>query len=566
MNPEQPKVAYSFLRFSSARQELNDSVRRQTKITEEYAKEKGFILDETTRLKALKVSGFSGAHIAKGSALDGLLQAAKEGKIPRGTALLVEAMDRLSRLKPADAVQLFIDILKHGIEIHTVKSRMVFTEENINEDISKLYQAVGELFGAHKESKDKGFRVGQVWGEKKEKARKREVATAKVPYWLRVIGRKTINGRKSGGKIIPIDHRVAIVKEIFRLRREGMGKRLIGKTLRIAAELNDKKVKTFGKSEAWHDSYIQNILNSIAVTGRYQPYKVVDGVRKPVGEPIEKYYPRIISDEDFEFCSGKAEITRGAVGDKISNLFGGICFDGTTPKAKMKYLERPGNGKQYKYLYSDVPRLKKGVPVCRWDYVEFENLFLDYIIGVEWEHVAEVKNDASTGKLNIKIEAAVKELEKLKLIDKRFANAIRDGSTSAALREENNKLQPKLEAKRKELADLRKEKSRKSNQTLDVKELRELISKGDFASRVRLRNEIRKMIARIDLYPNGNKKAKIPFPCFTVTFKEGQEFGGSVYLKQNVVTKDGKIIGRGFEEPRGRISKESGRSQRGEKS
>jgi hypothetical protein len=272
------------------------------------------------------------------------------------------------------------------------------------------------------------------------------------------------------------------------------------------------------------------------VLGEYQPHKIVDGKRVPVGEVIRGYYPRIIEDDEFLACSGKANIPKGAAGDKISNLFGGLAFDGVT-KASMKYLERPGRDKKYKYLYSDAPRLKKGAPVCRWNYEEFENLFLHYILGIDWTHVVEAKADAATANLDLKINALQKELTELKAIDSRFVEAIRKGSISAALIEENTKLQAKIEAKKKELEDVRKEKASKIQKTLNVKELRELIAKGDFASRVRLRNEIRKMIVRIDLYPNGNKKEKIPFPCFSVMFKDG--------LKQNIVTKDGKIIGRG---------------------
>lgn len=298
---KQNTIAYSFIRFSSKKQELSSSVRRQTRITEEYAQKHGLKLDQDKRLFALGISGYSGKHIAKGSALAGFLQAAKAGDIPPASALLVEKLDRLSRLEPSKAVRLFLDILGYGIEIHTVGDGQVFTEQKVNDDLSQLYISIGGLVAANRYSKDLGKRVAYAWQEKKQDAANGQIATTKVPAWLKVVGRRNEGGKMRGGQFEVIEPRAEIVREMFRLKALGMGKKRI--RTRIAAELNSRGMKPFGSSKAFHDSYITATLKNRAVIGEYQPHKNVDGVRKPVGAAIENYYPKIVSRHVFLKCN-----------------------------------------------------------------------------------------------------------------------------------------------------------------------------------------------------------------------------------------------------------------------
>lgn len=41
----------------------------------------------------------------------------------------------------------------------------------------------------------------------------------------------------------------------------------------------------------WWPSYIKKIFQFRAVIGEYQPHRLIDGKRVPVGEPIANYYP-----------------------------------------------------------------------------------------------------------------------------------------------------------------------------------------------------------------------------------------------------------------------------------
>ena len=73
---------------------------------------------------------------------------------------------------------------------------------------------------------------------------------------------------------------------------KGRGKNGIAKTLRREA------VKTFGRSQAWHVSYIQKILTNRAVLGEFAPATMRDGKRTFL-EAIPDYYPAIIKRETF---------------------------------------------------------------------------------------------------------------------------------------------------------------------------------------------------------------------------------------------------------------------------
>ena len=55
-------LAYSYLRFSSAKQAKGDSIRRQTEATDDWCKRHGASLDASLTLRDEGVSAFRGKH------------------------------------------------------------------------------------------------------------------------------------------------------------------------------------------------------------------------------------------------------------------------------------------------------------------------------------------------------------------------------------------------------------------------------------------------------------------------------------------------------------------------
>ncbi len=109
-------IAYSYIRFSTPAQLKGDSLRRQLDKSQKYADDHGLDLREDFTIKDLGVSAYRGLNASKG-ALSVFLEEAKEGKIPVGAFLLVENPDRLSRLTPFEAFDIFSNIIKAGIPL-----------------------------------------------------------------------------------------------------------------------------------------------------------------------------------------------------------------------------------------------------------------------------------------------------------------------------------------------------------------------------------------------------------------------------------------------------------------
>jgi DNA invertase Pin-like site-specific DNA recombinase len=78
------KLAYSYVRFSSAEQAKGDSLRRQTAKAAAWCLENGYTLDPST-YKDLGVSGFRGKNAASGALAQFLEEECRErslGSVP----------------------------------------------------------------------------------------------------------------------------------------------------------------------------------------------------------------------------------------------------------------------------------------------------------------------------------------------------------------------------------------------------------------------------------------------------------------------------------------------------
>ena len=109
--------AYSYIRFSTPEQAKGDSLRRQLQLSRAYAEKHDLDLDETLRLDA-GVSGFHGANLKPQAALGRFLEEIEAGKVPKGSFLLVESLDRLSRTEATQALAVFTSILNQGVNRH----------------------------------------------------------------------------------------------------------------------------------------------------------------------------------------------------------------------------------------------------------------------------------------------------------------------------------------------------------------------------------------------------------------------------------------------------------------
>lgn len=271
--------AYSYSRYSSDAQRHGTSIDRQQTLARKWCKEKGIELSGRTFADEA-VSGFSGANFKTG-ALGTFIAACESGEIEPGSYLILENLDRLTRMEPWDAVTLLKQLLGFGITVVTLRPEMMFDPEK--RDGMQLLQAVLFLDNAHKESARKSDLGKLEWAKRFERARESGHHIGKrVSNWLDL--------RKDGK--YHLNEHVTTVREIFRLCLEGLG------STAIAQQLNDEpqKYPTFNRGRRWGTTAVLTILQNRAAIGELAP--------KDGGEPIPDYFPPVVDEDTFNAAQG----------------------------------------------------------------------------------------------------------------------------------------------------------------------------------------------------------------------------------------------------------------------
>jgi hypothetical protein len=275
-----------------------DSLRRQIAAAEEWAAARSVVIDQT--LQDLGVSGFRGKNRTEG-ALSKFLGLVEAGRIARGSYLIMESLDRMSREAVIEILPRFLDVINAGITIVTLIDRQEYARETLRENWTPLIMSLAVMARSHEESKTKSERLNKVWSKKRGS---NDVMTAAVPGWLDVV--TGADGKRS---IVENPERVAIVKRIFAETIAGYGRRT------ITSRLNKEGVPTFGRSRGWQPSYVIKLLNERTVIGELQTWtRGEDGVRKPAREPHVGYYPAIIDEATWARAQAASRARFNAAG------------------------------------------------------------------------------------------------------------------------------------------------------------------------------------------------------------------------------------------------------------
>lgn len=105
INEMAPRLrTYPYVRFSTKRKAKDDSLARQVDRCRRQAAEHDLDLNETT-FEDLGVSAFDRSKITRG-ALAAFMDAVEAGALERGSYLLVESLDQLSRVDVTEPVTL----------------------------------------------------------------------------------------------------------------------------------------------------------------------------------------------------------------------------------------------------------------------------------------------------------------------------------------------------------------------------------------------------------------------------------------------------------------------------
>ena len=520
----QPIKCYSYIRFSTPDQEKKDSRRRQIGKAEKWAERNGIKLDDALRFEDLGLSAFKGYHRTKG-ALGKFLDLIEEDKIPKGSILIVEAMDRLSREEVFDATYRFMGIINAGIKIVTLIDEREYDKEAINKNPGQFISAIQDIAMAHKESAQKSYRLIEAWIGKRQEINKYKL-TARAPAWLKPVRLQMQNSEEKGPivEFVAIKKRVDIIERIFKMKLAGKG------AAKIEKELNQTD-GIWKSKNGWQKSYINKILRDRSVIGEYQPHKMVkmeqpDGTMKskrvPEGEPIKEYYPDVVSEDLFYQVQNLIKKNQGKGGKNgvISNLFPYISVCGYCG-SPMRLINkgRPPQGQKY-YVCDNAER---GVGCHRHSirYEEFEKLILIYCKGLNPEDIMPDENHQSElASLTNRLDAINGELSEtdssIKNLERRLDKTEFDDVAESIEKRLHDHIQNKknLERQRKEKeTEFEKLSSAGESTQAKLKSMRDLFDQMEKERgqelvdlRTRLREVIRRLINEIIVYPVGNPR------------------------------------------------------------
>lgn len=302
-------VAYSYQRFSTPDQLHGDSLRRQQEEAERYCAQEGLTLSEET-YRDLGVSAFTGANLEEGTQLSLFLEAVKMRRIAPGSCLLVENFDRLSRQSPLDALPLLQQIVQTGVDVITLHDRKRYTATTLREDFTGLMMSLMQMHLAHEESRKKSKRLTAVYAAKRQRA-DNHIA---LPFWV---------VRSPQDELELHQAYAPVVRRMFELAaNEGLGGRA------IAARLKQEGHPVLDGRANWAHPTIGRVLRSRSAIGEYQPFTKANGIsRRPVGPPLENFYPAVVELGTFL----RANANRKPTGPKPiaagpSNLFSSLLL------------------------------------------------------------------------------------------------------------------------------------------------------------------------------------------------------------------------------------------------
>ncbi|MBL8798762.1 MAG: recombinase family protein [Planctomycetia bacterium] len=302
-------VAFSYIRFSTPEQRKGDSLRRQTEAAAAWCSRNNVRLDESTTLHDLGKSAYLGEHRKNPDrhALAAFLKLVEGNRVPRGSYLIIESLDRLTREHVRAGLMLLLGLIEAGVRIVQLSpSELVYDERS---DEMGLMLAIVELSRGHRESKRKSDLSGPAWRRKKAAAKEGVIVTDRLPAWVKA----------EGGKLVLIPERAKLVKRIFKMAGSGYG------TPSIVAKLNREGVPAIGKTGRWVKGYVGKILRDRRAVGEYQPR--TGKKRVPDGEPVKGYFPAVVTEEEFFAArAGAAErgTLRGRLGTQAINVFAGL--------------------------------------------------------------------------------------------------------------------------------------------------------------------------------------------------------------------------------------------------
>lgn len=329
--------AYSYVRFSTKLQSKGSSLERQLKASQEFCTLHNLQLS-TKSFRDLGVSAFKNTNRPE---LEQMLEAIKEGEISKGSYILIEAIDRLSRKGISHTQTVLKDILSYGVNVAFVGEdaktlqNTVLNQDSLN-DLSTVILVALAADLAHKESLRKSKLIKASKAIARDNAKDGKKNKFHVGFWLKYNDDK---------KEYIFSERLDVVRLIVNDRLKGLGPR------KIATHLNDLEIPSpLGKQ--WNHMTITKVITNPALYGAYQTTVMID--QKAVPDTlIEDYFPAVVNKDTFMLLQADSSKANKGKPSK-ANPFGGLlkCSCGHGMNFSVKYDKRKnGDAKEYQYHF-----------------------------------------------------------------------------------------------------------------------------------------------------------------------------------------------------------------------
>lgn len=442
--------AYSYIRFSTPAQAKGDSHARQSAKAAEYANSHGLVLDTELNLTDPGVSGYLGKNATKG-ALSVFLKAIEDGAVPKGSYLLIENADRLSRDEITNSVPLFMSIINAGVVVVTLTNGEVYSKARLRTEPYAMFGITMELIRANQES----FRKAQLVSAAKDRKRARLAAadlqgkpyTRQTPGWIR--------WDESAKEYQLLPERAVVIQKMFENADQGWSLE------RIARDLNRREVPTWGdglrRAAFWRGAYVRKIFESKAAIGLFTPTKTTrdETTRARRDVPLDpvRLWPAAVSEDLYWRVSRRFQTTaaRGRNADQRPlSLVAGVAKC-TCGSSVIRVSKGPSRGKHYVYLVCARAHAKaKGCEYLPVRYEDVEEALRTNAAAI-MRHAPRGKSAAKLSKEIENLQGHVDSLEADVILLAELAATERTPMAGKSFRDKEKE----LEQRQKELRELR---------------------------------------------------------------------------------------------------------------
>jgi len=271
-------LVYSYTRFSDPRQATGHSSERQMAYASKWAAEHGLLLDDKLSLRDEGLSAYHQRHVKSG-ALGVFLVAVEQGRIPTGSVLVVEGLDRLSRAEPIQAQAQLAQIVNAGITVVTASDNKMYSREHLKANPMDLVYSLLVMIRAHEESDTKSKRVTAAIRKQCESwiagTYRGLIRNGKDPLWVHRVDNQW--------ELIPA--RVTAAREVISMYKRGYG------ATAIIKEMQETGLSITGGGQQTLQVY--RLIKQRALIGEKELEVDGEAFRLP------GYYPAILSASEW---------------------------------------------------------------------------------------------------------------------------------------------------------------------------------------------------------------------------------------------------------------------------